>query len=207
MNRPEIKAILFDWGGVLIEDPAPDFLNEFSLLLDVPKVDLQLVFTEYHLRFQTGLVKEVDIWKDLCNRLGVEVPPSQSGSLWKDVVRKVFKNKTENWDLVKSLRHQGFKTGLLSNTEVPTREFFFEQGYDQYFDALVFSCDEGRVKPDPLIYQLALDRLDLPAVETVFIDDRRDFAQSATALGIHGITFENIPQMKTKLRALGVSLD
>ena len=46
------------------------------------------------------------------------------------------------------------------------------------------------MKPDPRIFQLALQRFGIKAEETVFIDDNPNNVAGANALGIKGILFE-----------------
>lgn len=72
------------------------------------------------------------------------------------------------------------------------------------FRGFVVSGDEQMMKPDPAIYALALDRFGLAPGEAVFIDDVPANADAATANGLHGILFEGVAPLRTKLTALGL---
>src|SRR5262249_28226766 len=54
---------------------------------------------------------------------------------------------------------------------------------DELFDDLVFSCEVGLAKPEPAIYRLACERLDVTPAESVFIDDSPENVDAAVALG------------------------
>ena len=54
----------------------------------------------------------------------------------------------------------------------------------RYFDFATYSFELGAVKPDPRMYQDALEKMGLPAGETVFVDDTLKNLHGAAALGI-----------------------
>ena len=70
------------------------------------------------------------------------------------------------------------------------------------FDALVISAEEKMMKPDPRIYQLALDRLDVRADEAIFLDDVQVNIEACNALGMHGVHFTSSEQAQRDIRAL-----
>ncbi len=65
------------------------------------------------------------------------------------------------------------------------RKFGFVGG----FDVPIFSAEVGLAKPDPRIYQLVLDCLQLQPNDAVFIDDNLPNIDEAHALGMHGTAF------------------
>jgi len=82
-------------------------------------------------------------------------------------------------------------------------EFFHELDYD-LFDVLVFSCEEGVMKPERKIYDLTLERLSSRAECSVFIDDRPDYIRGAKDVGLHTILFESVARVKDELTRMGV---
>ena len=80
------------------------------------------------------------------------------------------------------------RTALVTNNVVE-----FGEGWrslvpvDELFDAVVDSCHAGVRKPDPRIYQLALDAVDATPEAAVFLDDHPANVAAAEALGIRGI--------------------
>ena len=85
------------------------------------------------------------------------------------------------------LKDRNRKVGLISNTgKTPgyvLRILLRELNVIQYFDDLVFSDEAGIMKPDPMIFDLALRRLGAPKKETIFIGDLQgaDFEGARTA--------------------------
>lgn len=196
-----IKAVIFDWGGVLIDDVAPGLITYFANSLGVTEEALNDTYKKCGEEFQKGLISESALWAKVCSELRVQRP--YNPSLWRDAFKKVYNPKPEMFSLASDLRHKGYKIGLLSNTEAPTVIFFHEQGYDM-FDVAVFSCAEGTRKPEARIYEIVLERLGAQPNEVVFIDDREENINGARDVGMHTILFMNPIQVKAGLpRFLG----
>jgi putative hydrolase of the HAD superfamily len=74
------------------------------------------------------------------------------------------------------------------------------------FDAFFSSCYLGLRKPDPKIYQVALDVLQRDPEHVIFIDDRAENVAAAASLGIHAIRYEGSAKLAQDLARAGVSL-
>ena len=197
----EIDSVIFDWGGVLIDDPRPGLLRYCAKAFAVAQEQYTPVHDSCLDDFHKGLISEEAFWQEIARRLGKPVP--EAPSPWYEAFKSAYVPKREMFSLASSLHGRGYKTGLLSNTERPAVDFFHEQDYDM-FDVLVFSCEEGMMKPERRIYDLTLERLGSQAQQSVFIDDRADYIQGAQDVGIHTILFESIAQVKDRLTKLGV---
>jgi putative hydrolase of the HAD superfamily len=100
------------------------------------------------------------------------------------------------------LKASGIRTAILSNMgdsvlENIEREFAWIHG----FDALVWSFQLGMAKPDPDIYRHALDKLGTQPEETLFLDDKQVNIDAARELGIEGLLFTDIRQLRSDLVA------
>ncbi len=191
-----IKSIVFDWGGILIDRPTPGLLNYFSKYFNVSEEKFNNAHKKYVDSFQKGTLLEDSYWEKMCTDLSKNKPVEKS--LWKKAFRSVYREKQDVFNIATVLKNNGYITGFLSNTEIPSMEFFLEQGYDM-FDVLVFSCKEGFRKPEKKIYEITLHRLNTQPLETLFIDDRLENIRGAESLGIHTILFENSKQLREKL--------
>ena len=198
-----IEAVLFDWGGVLIDDPAPGLLDYCARALGVPVSQYVQAHNKHAGPFQRGLVAEEVFWQRVCGELDRPLPPQPS--LWGDAFRAVYAPREEVFALSRRLRERGYRTSLLSNTDVPAMEFFLELGYD-VFDALTFSCAEGVAKPQREIYEVAAQKLGTTPARCVLIDDRLDFIEGACSAGMQGIVYEDIDQVRRDLASLAVSV-
>ena len=197
----KIESIIFDWGGVLIDDPRPGLLKYCSEAFGVPLEDYTPVHDSFLDEFHKGEINEERFWQQISNKLGKPMPSSRSQ--WYDAFRSAYVPKQEIFDLASLLHDKGYKTALLSNTELPAVRFFHEQSYTM-FGLLVFSCIERVMKPQRRIYEITLERLGSKAERTVFIDDVQQYIRAAKDIGLNTILFESIDQVKYELVGLGV---
>ncbi len=162
-----IKAIIFDWGGVLIDNPADALMEYCAKNLGIEIESLKSIFSKYESIFQKGEILENELWTNICTELGIETP--WVDSLWKESVKHVFRDKHEIYSLTQLLKKEGYKVAFLSNTEIPTMKYFFENAYDRYFDVTTFSCAENTIKPEVNIYTLTLNKLKVKADESILL--------------------------------------
>ena len=77
-------------------------------------------------------------------------------------------------------------------------------GLAELLDAFFSSCYLGLRKPDPKIYQTALDVLQRDPEEAAFIDDRAENVAAAAKLGIHAIQYRGAASLAEELGRLGI---
>lgn len=70
------------------------------------------------------------------------------------------------------------------------------------FDGIVVSGKEKLIKPDKQIFKVLVDRYNLLAENTVFIDDNEKNVNAAREIGMNAIRFENPDQLEEELRLL-----
>ena len=196
-----IDSVIFDWGGVLIDDPAPGLMQYCAQALGVTKEDYIRTHDKFAADFQKGLIGEDTFWERICGELDVAKP--KVPSLWADAFKAAYVPREDMFSLAARLRKNGCKTALLSNTEAPAMQYFYQLQYDM-FDVLVFSCAEGMRKPEREIYELTVRRLGSRAGQSVIIDDKPEYINGAKEAGLNTILFENISQLENTLAELGV---
>lgn len=199
----KIKSVIFDWGGVLIDDPAPGLMQYCARALAVSKEDYTKAHNMFAADFQKNLISEEIFWERICGVLNV--PEPKVDSLWAEAFRAIYVPKEEMFSLAASLRKNGYKTALLSNTEAPAMQYYPQLGYDM-FDVPVFSCAEGTRKPERRIYKLTVERLGNRPEQSVFIDDSVEYINSAKQAGLKTILFESINQVKNELTEFMVEI-
>jgi putative hydrolase of the HAD superfamily len=106
-------------------------------------------------------------------------------------------------DLIRAARQAGLRTGLLSNSwggGYP-RDLFPE-----LFDAVVISAEVGMRKPEPGIFRLAAELLELEPAECVFIDDIEENIRAAESVGLVGVHHRDAAETTARVRELlGIS--
>jgi 2-haloacid dehalogenase len=70
------------------------------------------------------------------------------------------------------------------------------------FDGIVVSGKEKLIKPDKQIFKVLVDRYNLLAENTVFIDDNEKNVNAAREIGMNAIRFESPDQLEKELRLL-----
>ena len=196
-----MESVIFDWGGVLIDDPRPGLLRYCANAFGVSEERYAPVHDSFLDDFHTGRISEETFWREIAGKFDKPVPAVSS--LWSEAFRSAYVPRPEIFSLACSLHDKDYRTALLSNTELPAVEFFHEFNYGM-FDVLVFSCVEGVIKPQRKIYEITLERLGSKARQSVFIDDRQDYVHGAKQAGLNAILFKGIDQVKSELTELGV---
>jgi len=199
-----IKAIIFDAGGVIIEQGSQ--LEEFAKIF---KPKNKQAFWEKINHFVgplcKGEISEKEYWRRIADSENVD-SKTVPQNLWvKNYEETTRMNKTVV-DLIKSLR-KNYKTILISNTIKPHVVINRKRKLFENFDDVLNSNEVHLSKDTPEIFKLALKRNQLDAEECIFIDDIQKFVEIANSIGINGILFKNVNQVKEELVSLGVNIN
>jgi len=198
-----IKAVIFDWGGVLMRtfDPAARRGLERRFNLE-PGTAYELVFKSPRWDdAQHGRIDSQAFWADLGERLGLdaeEIEAFRSGFWAGDRL------DPEMLDAMRHFRQAGYRTALLSNASAGLPDYLVELGIDDAFDVIVVSGVEGVAKPDPRIYLSVLERLGVEPQEAVFVDDMQVNVEAARNLGLHAFRFRGPRPLSVSLADLGI---
>ena len=200
----EIKAIIFDLGGVLI-DWNPAYLFD-KLLPDEAK--RKQFFEEI---CTTAWNEEQDAGRSLqeATQMLVDQHPEWQEYIeayygrWEEMLAGPIQGTVAVFRELKE-RNQ-YPIYALTNWSaelfpVALRKFDFLH----WFDGRVVSGEEKSRKPYPEFYKLTLNRFNLKAQETLFIDDNLRNVEAAEALGIQCIRFENPGQLRAELEQRNV---
>ncbi len=194
-----IKAVIFDAGGVLVDNPWPGMMAHYSKHLQVSEENFEKAIAGVIPDWHTGKIPETKFWERMAEVLQVDLPESES--IWITGLKSTYREKEEVYELIKKLRSKGYKTAVLSNTEFPVAELLSARN-GSYFDEFVYSCEFGIAKPEPEIYFHTLEKLGIKSEEAVFIDDKLENIEAAEKLGIYGVLFESPEQVKNSLETL-----
>ena len=102
-------------------------------------------------------------------------------------------------EAVRAARRAGVPTGLISNS---WGLGIYERAPVDLFDATVISGEVGLHKPQPRIYELACERLGVPAAEAVFVDDLRENCTGAEAVGMTAVLHRDSAETVAQLEQL-----
>jgi epoxide hydrolase-like predicted phosphatase len=175
-----IKAVLFDFGGVLSETGQHGFIQD--IVADLYGVSPEQVDTsQWHSELRRGRGAEDGLFNQLNVRFGKQVTKEQ----FVQSVLRANKPAPEVFELAVSLREHGIKTGIFSNIfEMNARELRRQGMYD-HFDPVLLSWETGYAKPDQQFYDLAVKKLGMLPEEIILIDDQEKCLEPAAAMGMY----------------------
>lgn len=195
------KAIIFDLGGVLIDNPNRQIFSYFEEKLGLSYDILYPSITKFWKEWEKGLISENELWQmvgaDLKKKLEINEP------LWLNSYTPAYREKKKMFDLLSLLKTEGYQTALLSNIEDPIKEYIVAKNY-QNIDTFIFSCEVKMSKPDKEIYDYTLDQLKISPQEAIFVDDRKENIEAANSLGITGLHFQDYEKLADDLKNLQI---
>ena len=202
MTRP--RAVIFDVGGVLFQW-SPRFLYE-RLIEDDRALDafLDNVLTrEWHFQHDCGRP-----FAETSAELIAEFPEHEALiSVWQERFNETIPGPVPGTvEILEELDASGVPLFCITNFSGEFWPPFAASRPDVFgrFRDVIVSGDEKRIKPDPAIYALALERFGLAPGEAVFIDDVPANAEAATVAGIQGIHFTGAEALRAELVGLGL---
>jgi epoxide hydrolase-like predicted phosphatase len=182
-----IKAVFFDFGGVLVRTEFQAPRQHLADRLQMEYDDLvDAVFdSETGRRATVGQISEAEHWTAVMKRL--KRPLSELDS----VRDEFFAGDVVDRPLVEFVRglRPKFRTGLISNAWSGLRAYIVKQKFEDAFDAMTISAEVGEAKPAAPIFQIALDALGVAPAESVFLDDFAENVEGARAAGMQAIHF------------------
>jgi putative hydrolase of the HAD superfamily len=196
-----IRGVIFDVGGVLLRTHDQGARRKWETRLGLRPGELaQLVFdSELGRQAQLGQVSLEEVWAWIGAHLGLS--EEQLSSLKRDFWSGDRLDQ-ELCDYIRGLRPR-CRTGMLSNNWAPDGQDMAQNlGIADCFDVFVTSAEIGVMKPDPRIYQVALDRLRISPPEGIFVDDFAENVEAARRLGMRAVHFSNPAQTRDQLDEL-----
>jgi len=104
-------------------------------------------------------------------------------------------------DFLRSIKPR-YKTGLISNAWSGLREYIVREKFDDAFHHMFISAEVGVAKPDPKIYQIALEQLRVKPKEAVFVDDFIENITACEKVGMKGIHFTDSQSVLQQLKKM-----
>ena len=202
----DIEAILFDFGGTLDFDGVDWFTRFYDYVLE--RANGTSVSKE---KFFDAIKKSAVEMNDMEDIMTLNV--DQTVVRWMTYAHEIIKNDTDSgsgwqetaelWDPLDVAAefmddsHQilkrnieileklngDFRLGCVSNNWGNIAGWCKQVSYDGFFEVMVDSALEKSFKPDPVIFNAAIDRMNLDPAKTVYVGDRYD----ADVIGSDGV--------------------
>lgn len=199
-----IKTVIFDLGGVYFTDGTKRAIDIISQKWNLDQSRVADVFKgKIGTAYRESQISHEEFWRQAKETLGIDAPMEELAEIWLNGYVPI----EGTVEIIKELKEKGYEILYLSDN-VQERIDYIEEKYHflQYFKSGVFSHIAGVRKPNPKIYQLALEESSNPAENCVYIDDKPNLLEEADKLGMATIAFVNADETRKKLIELGVNL-
>ncbi len=197
-----IEAVLLDFGGVFTPSPFRAVERLGAELGAAPGRLVEIVFGPYDRdtdhpwhRLERGELGLFDAREEILAIGRAEGIRADLFDFFRAMGSLEGGIRSEVVERVRSLRHEGFRTAVVTNNVAEFAEHWRRSiPIDELFDAVVDSSEVGLRKPDPAIFRLAIDRLRVADPSRgVFLDDFRGNVAAARAFGLEAILVEDDP--------------
>ena len=193
--KADLKAVLFDFGGVFTDSPFHAFSAYAKKIGASDDQVSDIVFGGYAVdgahpwhQVERGEITLEDA------RAAIMALGREQGldvDIW-EVFMAMAKNggglRTELVAYVPKIRAAGLATGIITNNVVEFRDHWRGMlPVDELFDFVIDSSEVGMRKPNPAIFELALETGGLSRQEVLFLDDYQGNVVAAQALNITSI--------------------
>lgn len=195
----QLQNIVFDFGGVLIDwDP-------IYLYKDIFETEEELsFFLENVCRYDWNVLQDAGRPIAEATLLLQKDHPEYSKEIayyygrWEEMLGGTI---DENVKLIKPLKEK-YKIYGLTNWSSETLPLAMERySFFKNLDGIVVSGDEKIIKPDPKIYEVLLNRYDLDAKASLFIDDNADNIKAAEKMGFKTVHFTEEVNLEELLKS------
>jgi len=199
-----IKNIIFDFGGVLMDwNPRYFFKDYFNDEERMEHFLKNIATDEWN--------AEQDRGRSLAEGTEFQVAKHPD---WEKELRAYYDNWTsmllrdipENVAVLRKLENSRYELFGLTNWSAETFIYALDN-YDFFKifkDKIVVSGTEKLIKPDPEIWTVLLNRYEITAEESVFIDDNAKNIEVAKSLGFICVHVQEATDLEKELRELGV---
>ncbi|MGC8903599.1 HAD family hydrolase [Thermus sp.] len=215
-----VRALTFDVGNTLILASPRfwllPFLEERGLR---PRKDPKAAalaafrfYEEHHLSAR-DLETALGLWREFHRRLlagmgledHAEALSQELVARWKDPALWPLAPGAE--ETLRALKAEGYPLAVVSNWDATLPEILEVVGLKRYFDHLAVSAFSGYAKPDPRLFQEALQALGVAPEEAVHVGDSEADLLGAEAVGMRALLFDPLGENPKALSRLQAVLD
>lgn len=189
-----VKTIIFDFGGVLLDIDIPRTIAAFTQL-GLNKLDANQIHPEnagIFLQYEKGEISSDKFIETLQNSSSCTQKPSkeQITTAWNELLLPFDFSRFE---LLQNLR-KDYSLILLSNTNELHHIYFeqvfnstnpFHKDFQTFFDKVYYSDEIKMRKPDREIYEKVQQTSQLTPAQTLFIDDNAPNLIEPSKMGWH----------------------
>lgn len=192
-----IKAVLFDFGGVIADE---GFWKGLQAIGKESGLDPDDFFRTvdaliYETGYLVGRADEASFWNAVRTKAGIR---GTDAELTSEIMRR-FVLRPPMIASVDHLRQKGFIVALLSDQTDWLDEIDGQTALFQHFDAIFNSFYTHKSKRDASVFRDVCSALGVKAGETLFVDDNIDHIKRARGQGLQTIHFTGIDEYNKQI--------
>jgi putative hydrolase of the HAD superfamily len=202
------KHIIFDFGGVFLDlgGRSTDVPQSLAKIFKIREEQAASIWEANKEVIQTGKEAPEQFLQRMGKELGAKVDIERA-NVWSNHAR--MDRKQINWGLVDYIKllKNDYKIHMLSNVidlKQKPEEWVLE--LDGHFDTIFRSHAIGFRKPNSDIFLYVLSEISAKPGECIFVDDTQRNVDAANGLGIKGVLYTSLDQLKKDFAGLGVSV-
>ena len=199
----KVRAIVFDFGGVIGFLPTPEDEAELARITGLSVETLKELNLRYRGEWDRGNYNAIEYYRFILSKAGI-FPDDDS-------LDRISRVDMDGWkrinpatvQLMRDVKSAGFTLGILSNM---SHDFFAWASNTvavlDEVDVSVFSCDYNVIKPQTAIYEKLREQIGCEYEEIVFFDDNADNINKAKELGIRGFLWDGPEIARERITSL-----
>jgi putative hydrolase of the HAD superfamily len=193
----KIKAVVFDFGGVIIDLFPNKTFDELRSQIDPNK---EAAVQKLALDVELGNISGTTFINELSALFKSRLDTEDVIEIWNRMLCEIDSRKV---DFLNTLK-KSYKVYLLSNTNIVHKEFFditcknaFGCSLENFFDETFYSHEINLRKPNREIFEYLIKEVKLSPSEILFVDDLSENIESAKSLGIETHLFNRNEKFET----------
>ena len=205
-----VKYIIFDFGGVFLnlDGNHSGIPAQLAEIFKIPIDQANKIWGENKVDLLTGRETPKNFINKINNLLKFSIDIEQADQKW-EALNKMEKSHID-WDLVEYVEglKNNYQIHMLTDTiAVNTGNSDWFGDISKHFHNIFKSFEIGHRKPDKESFLYVLKKIGATPDECVFVDDFQKNVDAANELGLKGILYTNLNQLKTDLSAIGLASD
>jgi putative hydrolase of the HAD superfamily len=210
------EAVIFDLFGTLVDKISlrlyRDTLTKMASTISLSPDDFIKLWFDTQNERGLGIYQNLeDNIAYICHKLAQRVEDTRiklAAQINSESTTRLMQSRPYATEVLSHLKSNGYKTGLVSDCSNSIPKTFNNMPFAPLLDVTVFSCLVGVQKPDPRIYQLAIEQLAVKPEDCLYIGDGDDHELTgALQVGMHPVLILNPDEDRNDVHRMDFEAD
>ncbi len=192
-----IRAVIFDFGGVLAEEGFREGLKAIARESGLNPEEFYKISSDlvYQTGYIIGTLDEHSYWEAVREKTGIR----ESDGVLREEILKRFELRREMLNIVNRLKSAGLITAILSDQTNWLDELNQRTPFHDHFDYVFNSFHFKKTKRDPSTFQEICNILSVRSEEVIFVDDNLENIKRASGQGLKTIEFKGVTEFREEI--------